>query len=99
MMTIPIFIWGVILNATGSIAINLGTNLFKLAHVRHQDSTSSSPTAIRSQKWRIGFAVFLIGNLCNFISFDLAAQSLLAGLGSIQFVTNVMFARLFLKES
>ena len=42
--------------------------------------------------------VFVVANLANFASFAFAAQSLLAALGSIQFVSNVAFARLVNKE-
>ena len=42
--------------------------------------------------------MFVVANLANFASFAFAAQSLLAALGSIQFVSNVAFARLVNKE-
>lgn len=47
--------------------------------------------------WYAGFIIFTIGNILNFASFSLAAQSLLAGLGSIQFITNVAFSYFMLK--
>ena len=40
----------------------------------------------------------MIGSLLNFISFAFAAQSLLAALGGIQFISNVFFASCILKE-
>jgi len=39
--------------------------------------------------WKIGFAIFFIGNTFNFVSLNFAPQSLLAALGSVQFVSNV----------
>jgi len=51
-----------------------------------------------SKTWLIGFAAFVLGNFLNFFSFSFAAQSLLASLGSVQFITNVIFARIVLKE-
>lgn len=48
--------------------------------------------------WLAAMVVFIIANLANFASFAFAAQSLLAALGSIQFVSNVVFARLVNKE-
>ena len=48
--------------------------------------------------WRAGAIVFVLGNLINFSSFAFAAQSLLAALGSVQFVSNVVFSYLILKE-
>lgn len=44
------------------------------------------------QTWRIGLIIFAFGNCLNFISFGYAAQSLLAALGSVQFVSNIAFA-------
>ena len=42
--------------------------------------------------------MFAVGNTINFVAFMFAAQSLLAALGSIQFVTNIFFANLINKE-
>eukprot|EP00898_Chlorokybus_atmophyticus_P006832 jgi/Chlat1/714/Chrsp104S01198 len=48
--------------------------------------------------WRFGLVAFIFGNVLNFVSFGYAAQSLLAALGSVQFVSNVVFASVVLKE-
>ena len=48
--------------------------------------------------WYLGFTLFFIGNVSNFISMGFTAQSLLAGLGSIQFITNVLCSALILKH-
>ncbi|GMN57359.1 hypothetical protein TIFTF001_026470 [Ficus carica] len=50
------------------------------------------------QTWRVGIVFFLLGNCLNFISFGYAAQSLLAALGSIQFVSNIAFAYFVLNK-
>ena len=42
--------------------------------------------------------VFVIGSLVNFVSFAFAAQSLLAALGTVQFISNVFFAKFVLKQ-
>ena len=58
------------------------------------------PRPARSfREWQAGIALFAGGNVFNFVSFGFAAQSLLAALGSVQFVSNVVFARLVLKEA
>lgn len=54
--------------------------------------------ALVSKTWVFGLMCFILGNILNFLSFGYAAQSLLASLGSVQFVTNVLFARVVLKE-
>lgn len=50
------------------------------------------------REWQIGATLFSLGNVANFISFGYAAQSLLAAIGCIQFVSNVLFASWVLKE-
>ncbi|XP_058102714.1 probable magnesium transporter NIPA8 isoform X3 [Magnolia sinica] len=51
------------------------------------------------QTWRVGILFFALGNCLNFISFGYAAQSLLAALGSIQFVSNIAFAYFVLNKT
>jgi len=43
--------------------------------------------------------VFVVANIANFASFAFAAQSLLAALGSVQFISNVVFSKLVNKEA
>ena len=48
--------------------------------------------------WYLGTFVFVAGSLLNFVSFGFAAQSLLAALGSAQFISNVFFGKVVLGE-
>ena len=48
--------------------------------------------------WRVGVVLFLLGSVINLVSLGMAAQSLLAILGGIQFVSNLAFGRLVLNE-
>lgn len=48
--------------------------------------------------WALGLTIFCVGCLVNFASFAFAAQSLLAALGTVQFVSNVFFAKFVLGE-
>ncbi|XP_015893927.1 probable magnesium transporter NIPA8 isoform X1 [Ziziphus jujuba] len=99
---------GAFINLFGSIAINFGTNLLKLGHnerERHSmlesDGTNGKlppKPIIYFQTWRVGIIFFILGNCLNFISFGYAAQSLLAALGSIQFVSNIAFAYFVLNK-
>ncbi|XP_022983561.1 probable magnesium transporter NIPA8 isoform X2 [Cucurbita maxima] len=99
---------GAVINLFGSIAINFGTNLLKLGHnerekhsmLENNGSNGKTPMKpiIYFQTWRIGLTFFIIGNCLNFISFGYAAQSLLAALGSVQFVANIAFAYFVLHE-
>ncbi|KAF3435337.1 hypothetical protein FNV43_RR22424 [Rhamnella rubrinervis] len=99
---------GAFINLFGSIAINFGTNLLKLGHnerERHSllenDGTNGKlplKPIIYFQTWRVGIVFFLLGNCLNFISFGYAAQSILAALGSVQFVSNIAFAYFVLNK-
>ncbi|XP_054797999.1 probable magnesium transporter NIPA8 [Prosopis cineraria] len=99
------WIVGAFINFIGSIAINFGTNLLKLGHnerERHSaietDGKLTPKPIIYFQSWRVGIVVFFLGNCLNFISFGYAAQSLLAALGSVQFVSNIAFAYFVLNK-
>lgn len=53
-----------------------------------------------AKTWRlIGITTIVLGNLFTFASFGFAAQSLLASLESVQFVSNVVFVRYVHKET
>ncbi|XP_021736111.1 probable magnesium transporter NIPA8 isoform X3 [Chenopodium quinoa] len=92
---------GAFINLFGSIAINFGTNLLKLGHTERErfllENKDTSGKALLKpvshfQTWRVGILFFAFGNCLNFFSFGYAAQSLLAALGSVQFVSNIAFA-------
>ncbi|KAL8139981.1 hypothetical protein V2J09_006002 [Rumex salicifolius] len=92
---------GAFINLFGSIAINFGTNLLKLGHTEREKSLLdnsgnggkfAAKPIIQFQTWRVGVLFFAFGNCLNFLSFGYAAQSLLAALGSVQFVSNIAFA-------
>ncbi|KAK4774546.1 hypothetical protein SAY86_009481 [Trapa natans] len=102
------WIIGALINLIGSIAINFGTNLLKLGHNERERHSSQElggasgklplKPIIHFHTWRVGIVIFLLGNSLNFISFGYAAQSLLAALGSIQFVSNIAFAYFVLNK-
>ncbi|XP_047310187.1 probable magnesium transporter NIPA8 [Impatiens glandulifera] len=99
---------GAIINVFGSIAINFGTNLLKLGHDEREKHSTTSLDGLNRKMvmkpiiyfhtWRIGILFFALGNCLNFISFGYAAQSLLAALGSVQFVSNIAFAYFVLNK-
>ena len=61
-------------------------------------STVPYPPKTASVYWYVGFTLFFVGNVSNFVSMGFTAQSLLAGLGSIQFITNVLCSSIILKH-
>ncbi|KMZ64461.1 hypothetical protein ZOSMA_36G00680 [Zostera marina] len=99
---------GAIINLIGSIGINCGTNLLKLGHDQRDklqllNSDVTDKLVIKPiiyfPTWRFGILIFALGNSLNFISFGYAAQSLLAALGSIQFISNIAFSYFILNKS
>ncbi|XP_024523439.1 probable magnesium transporter NIPA8 isoform X1 [Selaginella moellendorffii] len=99
------WIVGAAINILGSIGINLGTNLLKLGHNQRERECAAEggklphrKSVVQFQAWRAGLIVFFFGNCLNFISFGYAAQSLLAALGSVQFISNIGFAYFVLHE-
>ncbi len=51
---------------------------------------------IKSIIWILGTFIFVSGSLLNFASYAFAAQSMLASLESVQFVTNLLFGKFLL---
>jgi len=51
---------------------------------------------LSSVTWIIGTTIFVTGSILNFASYAFAAQSMLASLESIQFVTNLLFGKFML---
>jgi magnesium transporter len=102
-----LWLLGMFMNISGSIMVNFGTNLMKSAHniALETESIEDSEESEGNKKlfssanlWKIGMSIFVIGSLVNFASFAFAAQSLLAALGTVQFISNVFFAKFILKE-
>ena len=61
-----------------------------------EKSTPVRLKPISSTRWVIGTIIFVTGSLLNFASYAFAAQSMLASLESIQFVTNLLFGKFLL---
>lgn len=65
-------------------------------HEKTPITITSKKHPASSTKWIIGTVVFVSGSLLNFASYAFAAQSMLASLESIQFVTNLLFGKFLL---
>ena len=79
---------GCCLYVLGSVTTNFAQILLRLSHL------SRRGTAL----WLLGFAVFAAGDLLNGIALSFTAQSLLEAIGSVQFVSNLIFSVLILRE-
>lgn len=95
-----IWIFGMVLNIFGSVMVNFGTNLMKSSHNISESKTTDRRDSMLTAGhiWAIGMSIFVVGSLVNFASFAFAAQSLLAALGTVQFISNVFFAKFILNE-
>ncbi|CAB1105483.1 unnamed protein product [Ectocarpus sp. CCAP 1310/34] len=56
------------------------------------------PEWMATALWYLGAVLLVAGSLVNFASFGFAPQSLLASLGSVQFISNVVFGKVILRE-
>lgn len=57
------------------------------------DEPGESPIRIYTvRQWQVGAALYLAGNVLQFLSYAFAAQSLLLALSSLQFGTHLLFA-------
>ena len=75
-------------------SVGSSNNEYKLANgIENDDEAPPEKTW-----WFIGMCTFVFGALVVFLSFGFAAQSLLAALESVQFVSNVFFAKYIHKE-
>lgn len=63
-----------------------------------EDEEKEEMTFWEKNLWAVGTGTFIGGSLMTFVAFAFAAQSLLAALESVQFVSNVVFAKLVHKE-
>ena len=91
------WLYGVLLNATGSFLINYGTNVIRYSHIAV--SYTQNMTIHRANVlFVVGWIIFVLGNISNFVSFSLATQTILASLGSLQFVFNLISAYLLFRQ-
>ncbi len=63
----------------------------------HHNHSNLQPKTM-SFNYMIGSSCFIIGSIITFISFSFAPQSILAAMSGIQFVSNIVFAKLIHDE-
>mmetsp|Transcript_2215 Transcript_2215/g.3936 ORF Transcript_2215/g.3936 Transcript_2215/m.3936 type:complete len:399 (-) Transcript_2215:322-1518(-) len=91
---------GALIYMGGSICINFGSNVVRLSHEKLKKIPAhQQPPIYKRYLWMTGFLIFFSGNIFNFVGFMFGAQSLLVALGSVQFVSNLLFARFINKEN
>jgi len=80
------WIVGVALNICGSVLFNLSVNLLKLA----SNGNTKSPTCLK----RLAILLLILGSALAYTSFAFTSSSLLASLGGVQLLANLMFSQL-----
>ena len=90
---------GAVLAAVGSIASNLGVNCQKYSFMQNAKLPKAQQKRhIRQKGWLFGMLLVVFGSLGDFAALSLAAQSIVAPIGSITLVANVFFAHYWLRE-
>lgn len=87
---------GIALNICGQVLQNVAALL--MSHGQQNRAAMSHTYGLVGRKhpaWLVGIALLVVGALAVFASYGAAEQSLLSSLISAQFVSNVIFGRLF----
>ena len=94
------WVLGAALSALGCTSLSVGLNLEKLSLVMNEKLPAVDQKVCYHQRmWLSGFALFLVGNILNFLALSFAPSSLLAPLGSISIVVNAIASSLLLGET
>ena len=90
---------GVIASLLGSVILNLGLNIQKLAFVRNSKVPPEDRKPVyKNWLWMFGFVVFALGNAGDAVGLTFTAQSIITPIGAIALVSNLFFARLLIGE-
>ena len=99
-MGLPKWLIGVFFSLVGSTVLNVGVNTQKFSH----NANERLPLAMRrpywkQRRWLLGFALFLLGNVGDFIALGMASPSIITPLGSVSLISNSIIAYKFLGET
>lgn len=86
---------GIVLMVITAILINFGNNIQALG----MKQKKAQKLAKKPRLFYIGTITFAVGAILNFVSFSFAPTAVLAPLESIQFVSNLIFAKFVLKKT
>lgn len=96
-VTIPIWIWGIIICVVATALTALGLVLQKYSHTVNAESKQPRPY-YRQPWWVFGFSLFAVAQAINLASMSMAPQVMLSCLGATALVFNTLFAWLILGE-
>jgi hypothetical protein len=96
---VPDFWLGVCASLIGSVVLNLGINLQRFAHLKLEKlPVAERVHYTRDPIWIGGFIIFIVGNLGDAVGLSFTPQSVITPIGSVSLVSNLLFARVLLKE-
>jgi magnesium transporter len=81
---------GISLALVSAILGNLGLNIQKLSH----SLSNNDPLMHNHPLWQLGMGIIIIGSLADFAALGFAPQSVVAPLGAVTLVVNVILARI-----
>ena len=91
---------GAVLAVFGSVGSNLGINIQKYSFLQNSKRpTCEQRPYTRQPGWALGLGLVIAGSLGDFAALALAAQSIVAPIGSVTLVANMVFAQYWLKET
>ena len=91
---------GAMLAVFGSVGSNLGINIQKFSFLENSKRPINEQRIYTKQPgWALGLCLVIGGSLCDFAALALAAQSIVAPIGSVTLVANMVFAQYWLKET
>lgn len=95
----PLWLLGAFLSLCGSVCTNFGVNIQKFSQNREQgiDEDKRRPYYKQPYYW-MGFFLVALGSFGDFSALGFAAQSVVAPIGSLTLVANILFGHYFLKE-
>ena len=88
---------GVLLSVTASTFSCLGVNTQKLVHTKVAKTKENTPF-VEIPLWWLGMCLILLGSICDLLSYGFADISLLAPLGSLTMLTNLLVAPCIVKS-
>jgi drug/metabolite transporter (DMT)-like permease len=80
----------------GNICISVALNIQK--HV-HNTIEGQDDHYLQNKLWWLGFAVMILGELGNFAAYGFAPAVLVAPLGTVALISNIVIAPIFLGEN
>lgn len=98
MLRIPNWFWGILLSVCSAGLTALGLVTQKYSHQQNEKAGSARRVFYQQFWWRVGFAIFVAGQIANIPAMALTPQTMLSCLGGLSLVFNTAYAHILLGE-